>query len=224
MRNPPGGISTFVQAFSQNAVGRCSRNSSTMCNSFTCHSAGYLQDLEHTFHTFVISRRSGLFWLLVVLYAQTSLTKALSPAWNCASVNSFHTTHFHQRTVDLLWSFPAQCFNFDVRALFVISHGTWDTNSRHLNSLSNPIAQTSGDKLHCTSYQTFSSTTAEMEGKIASLLSRCCQRMHFFWDHPRRMLWMTFSPIIFFLFWYVCRLLCSYLIAAHLCWVGWMEE
>jgi hypothetical protein len=59
MRNPPGGNSTFVQAFSQNAVGRCSRNSSTMCNFITCRSAVFLQDLEHTFRTLVISRRSG---------------------------------------------------------------------------------------------------------------------------------------------------------------------
>jgi len=59
MQNPPGGNSTFVQAFSQNAVGRCSRNSSRMCNFFTCHSAVFLQDLEHRFHTLVISRRSG---------------------------------------------------------------------------------------------------------------------------------------------------------------------
>jgi len=59
MRNPPGGNLTFVQAFSQNAVGRCSRNSSTMCNFFTCHSAAFLQDLEHMFHTLVISRSSG---------------------------------------------------------------------------------------------------------------------------------------------------------------------
>ena len=59
MRSPPGGISTFVQVFSQNAVGRSSRNSSRMYNFFTCHSAVFLQDLEHTFHTLVISRRSG---------------------------------------------------------------------------------------------------------------------------------------------------------------------
>ena len=59
MWNPPGGSSTFVQTFSQNAVGRCSRNSSRMCSFFTCHSAVFLQDLEHTFHTLVISRRSG---------------------------------------------------------------------------------------------------------------------------------------------------------------------
>ena len=59
MWNPPGGNSTFVQVFSQNAVGRCPQNSSTMCNFFTCHSVVFLQDLEHTFHTLVISRRSG---------------------------------------------------------------------------------------------------------------------------------------------------------------------
>ena len=59
MRNPLGGNSTFVQAFSQNAICRCSRNSSTLCNYFTCHSAVFLQDLEHTFHTLVISRRSA---------------------------------------------------------------------------------------------------------------------------------------------------------------------
>ena len=35
MRNPPDGNSTFVQAFSQNAAGRCSRNFSRMCNFFT---------------------------------------------------------------------------------------------------------------------------------------------------------------------------------------------
>jgi len=58
MRNPPGGNSTFVQASRQNAVGRCSLNSSRMCSFFTYHSAVFLQDLEHTFHTFVISRRS----------------------------------------------------------------------------------------------------------------------------------------------------------------------
>jgi len=54
---PPSGNSTFVRAFSQNAVGRCSRNSSTMCSFFTCHSVVFLQDLEHTFHTLVFSRR-----------------------------------------------------------------------------------------------------------------------------------------------------------------------
>jgi len=59
MRNPPGGNSTFGQAFSQNAVGRWSLNSSRMCNFFTCNSAVFLQDLEHRFHTLVISRRSG---------------------------------------------------------------------------------------------------------------------------------------------------------------------
>jgi len=59
MRKLPGSNSTFVQAFGQNAVGRCSRNSSRMCSSFTCHSAVFLQDLEHTFHTLAISRRSG---------------------------------------------------------------------------------------------------------------------------------------------------------------------
>jgi hypothetical protein len=53
-----------VQAFSQNAVGRCSWNSSRMCNFFTCHSAVFLQDLEHTFHTLVISRCSGSFSML----------------------------------------------------------------------------------------------------------------------------------------------------------------
>ena len=55
-----------------------------MCNFFTCHSAVFLQDLEHTFHTLVISRRSRSSWLRAALYAQPSLTKALSPAWNCA--------------------------------------------------------------------------------------------------------------------------------------------
>jgi len=100
MRNPPDGNSTFLQAFSQNAVGRGSLNSSRMCNFFTCHSAVFLQDLEHTFHTLVISRRSALSWLRVVLYAQPSLMKALSPTWNCASVDSFHTTRFHRE----LWN------------------------------------------------------------------------------------------------------------------------
>jgi len=75
MRKPPGSNLTFVQAFSQNAVGRCSWNSSRMCNFFTCHSVVFLQDLEHTFHTLVISRRSGSSWLWVVLYAQPPLTK-----------------------------------------------------------------------------------------------------------------------------------------------------
>ena len=42
------------------------------------HSAVFLQDLEHTFHTLVISRCSGSSWLRVVLYAQPSLTKALT--------------------------------------------------------------------------------------------------------------------------------------------------
>jgi len=223
MRNPPGGISTFVQAFSQNGVGRCSRNSNTMCNFFTCHSAVYREDLgtrstllnQSTFGVFLTSGRSQ---------CSNFPHETLSQAWNCTSVNSFQTTHFHQRTVDLRWSFPAQCFNLDVRALIVISHGTWDTNSCHLNDLSFSSAHTSGDKLQCTSCQTFSSRTAEMAAKIASLLSQCCKRMHFFWDHPRRIIWMTFSPIIYFLFWYVCCLWCSYLIAAQLCWVGWMEE
>jgi len=81
MRNSPGGNLTFVQAFSQNAAGRCSRNSSRMCNFFTCHSAVFLQDLEHTFHTLIISRPSGSSWLQVILYAQPSLTKVLSPVW-----------------------------------------------------------------------------------------------------------------------------------------------
>ena len=55
-RNPPDGNSMFVQAFSHNAVGRSLLNSSKMCSFFTCHSAVFLQDLEHTL---VISRRSG---------------------------------------------------------------------------------------------------------------------------------------------------------------------
>ena len=82
-------------------------------------------------------------------------------------------------------SFPAKCYNFDVRALIVISRGTWDTNSRHFNAVSFPSAHTPGDKLHCTICLKFSSTTAEMAGKIASLLTQCCQHVHFFWDHPR---------------------------------------
>ena len=32
--------------------------------------------------------------------------ESADPAWNCAPANSFHTTHFHQRTVDLLGVFP----------------------------------------------------------------------------------------------------------------------
>ena len=70
-------------------------------------------------------------------------------------------------------------------ALIVISRGTWDTNSRHFNALSFPSAHTPRDKLHRTSFLKFSSTTAEMAGKIASLLTKCCQRVHFFYDHPR---------------------------------------
>jgi hypothetical protein len=54
-RNPPDGNSTFVQAFSKNTVGRYSLNSSKMCSFFTCYSAVFLKDLEHTFHTLVIS-------------------------------------------------------------------------------------------------------------------------------------------------------------------------
>jgi hypothetical protein len=126
----------------------------------------------------------GSSWLRVVLYAQPPLTKALSPAWNYASVNSFHTTHFHQRTVDLRWSFPMYCFNFDVRSLIIISHSTWDSNSRHFNALSFPRAHTSGDKIHCTSFQKVSSATAEMAGQMASLFTQCYQRVHFFLKSP----------------------------------------
>ena len=64
MRNPPGGNSTFVQAFSQNAVGRCSRNSSTMCNffmSFCCISPGFGARVPHFGHqsTFGVILTSG---------------------------------------------------------------------------------------------------------------------------------------------------------------------
>ena len=71
--------------------------------------------------------------------------------------------------------------------MIVISHGTWDTNSRNFNALSFPRAHTSGDKLYCTTFQKFSITTAEMAGQMASLFTPCCQRVHFFWNHPRKM-------------------------------------
>ena len=119
MRNPPDGNSTFLQAFSQNAVGRCSLNSSRMCNFFTCHSADFLQYLEHTFHTLVISRRSELSWLRVVLYAQPSHMKALSTAWNCNSVNSFHTTHFHRELWDSIGVFP--------RNISILMYARWSS-------------------------------------------------------------------------------------------------
>ena len=90
-----------------------------MCNFFTCHSAVFLLDLEHTFHTLVISRRSGLSWLRVILYAQPSLTKALSPAWNCASVNSFHTTHFHRELWNPIGVFP--------RNISILMYARWSS-------------------------------------------------------------------------------------------------
>ena len=107
----------FVKAFNDTVlsaigIGRCPRNSSTMCSFFTWNSAVILQDLEHTFHTLDISRRPGSSWFRVVLYAQPSFTKALSPAWICASVNSFHTTHFHQRIVNLCSGFSPVMFQF----------------------------------------------------------------------------------------------------------------
>jgi len=61
----------------------------------------------------------------------------------------------------------------------------WDTNSRHFNALSFPRAHTSGDIIHCTTFQKVSSATAEMAGQMASLFTQCYQRVHFFWDHPR---------------------------------------
>ena len=61
---------------------------------------------------------------------------------------------------------------------------TWDTNSCHFNALSFPHAHTSGDKIHCTSFQKVSSATAEMVGQMGSLFTQCYQRVHFFWDHP----------------------------------------
>ena len=79
---------------------------------------------------------------------------------------------------------PRNFFNSDVRTLIVISHSTWDTNSCHFNALSFPSAHTYGDNLHCTSCQKFCSTTAEMAGNTASLLTQCCEHVHFFWDHP----------------------------------------
>jgi hypothetical protein len=72
-----------------------------------------------------------------------------------------------------------------VRVLIVISHGTWGTNSRHFNALSFPCAHTYGDKINCTSFHKFYSTTAEMAGQMASLFAQCCQCVHFFWDGPR---------------------------------------
>ena len=48
-RNPPGGNSTFVQAFSQNAVDRCLRNSSIMCNFFVKLSSIYVLLNAYTF-------------------------------------------------------------------------------------------------------------------------------------------------------------------------------
>jgi len=137
---------------------------STMCNFFTCYSAVFLQDLEHTFHTLVISRRSGSFSMLNLPSRKRWAQREIMLR------STVSTPHTSISELDLRWSFPAERFNFDVRALIVISHGTWDTNSRHFNALSFPSAHTSRDKLHCTSCQKFSSTTAEMAGKIVIYL------------------------------------------------------
>ena len=43
-----------------------------------------------------------------------------------------------------------------------------------------------GGETHCTSFQTFSSTTAELAGPMAPLVRRCCQSVHFFWNDLHR--------------------------------------
>jgi len=42
-----------------------------------------------------------------------------------------------------------------------------------------------GGETHCTSFQTFSSTTAELAGPMAPLVRWCCQSVHFFWNDLR---------------------------------------
>ena len=42
-----------------------------------------------------------------------------------------------------------------------------------------------GGETHCTSFQTFSSTTAELAEPMAPLVRRCCQSLHFFWNDLR---------------------------------------
>ena len=114
-----------------------------------------------------------------------------------------HVPHFgHQSTFgfvltsgrSLCSAFPHELwisFRVFPRNVSILMYACWsslvtvpETRSHHFNALSFPSAHTSGDKLHCTSCQKFSSTTAEMAGKIASLLTQCCQCVHFFWDHP----------------------------------------
>jgi len=183
MRNPPVGNLPFVQAFNQNAVDRCLRNSSRMCNFFTCYSAVFLQDLEHTFHTLVINRRSGSSWFRVF----SMLNLPSRKRWAQREIVLRSTVSIPHTSISELW-ISVGVFPRNVSILMYVrwsSIVTVPESRTAAISTSFPRAHTPGDKLHCTSFQKFSSSTAEIAGQMASLFTQFCQRLHFFWDHPR---------------------------------------